>query len=157
MHRKFLLGVVLAMTVGLLALPGTAGADHAGHQGATLSRTLTATLTGDAEVPAVTTDAVGLVRITIDRPKHLLCYELVTTGIDAAAGHIHRAARGSNGPVVVDLGAFGEPFGSSSSGCTTVDNRRLLRNLVKTPGRFYVNLHTSANPGGEIRGQLAER
>jgi len=114
-------------------------------------------LTGDAEVPAVTTDAVGLIRITIDRPKHLLCYELVASGIAVQAGHIHRAAPGSNGGVVVDLGAFGEPFGSTSAGCTTVDNWRLLRNLVNTPGKFYVNLHTTAYPGGEIRGQLADR
>jgi hypothetical protein len=157
MRRRFLLGVSLALIGGMLILPGIASADHVDHQGLTWTRTLTATLTGDGEVPPVETDAAGLARITLDRRKHLLCYELIITGIEPVAGHIHRSAPGTNGGPVVDLDTFGEPFGPTSAGCTVVDDAALLRDMVQHPRRYYVNLHTTAYPGGEIRGQLAER
>ena len=157
MRRKILLGAAVAMVAGLFALPAVASADHPGHLGRTWSRTLTATLTGSGESPAVPSEASGLFRITIDRRKHLLCYEGVITGMEAVAGHIHKAPPGENGGVVVDLGAIGEPLGSSTAGCAIGLDAALLRDIVLTPKAFYVNLHSEAYPGGEIRGQLAER
>lgn len=158
MHRRFLLGVSLAVLVGLFALPAVANADHAGdHLGITRSRVLTATLTGDGEVPPVDVDGAGLIRVTIDRAKHLLCYELVTSNITIVAGHIHEAAAGSNGSVVVDLTPIGQALGETSSGCTLDVGKGILRRIKTNPAGFYVNLHTAAYPGGEIRGQLARR
>jgi hypothetical protein len=158
MHRKFLLGVSLAMLVGLFALPAVASADHSGdHMGITKSRVLTATLTGDAEVPPVDVDGTGLIRVTIDRAKHLFCYELVASDITIVAGHIHEAAAGSNGAVVVDLNPIGQALDETSSGCTLEVGKGILRRIKTNPEGFYVNLHTADNPGGEIRGQLARR
>jgi len=157
MRRRVMLGVALAIVVGLAALPAVANADHPGHLGRTWSRTLTATLTGSGEVPPVATEASGLFRVTIDRRKHLLCYEGVITGMEPVAGHIHKAPPGENGGPVVDLAAIGEPLGSSTSGCVTGIGAALLRDIVQTPKQFYINMHSDSYPGGEIRGQLAER
>ena len=157
MHRKFLVGITMALVGGLLALPAVASADHAdGHLGVTKARVVTATLTGTGEAPVNDSAAAGMIRITVDRAKHLLCYELVATGIDIVAGHIHKAPAGSNGGVELDLNSFGQPLDEVSSGCTADVRKGLLRGLAKNPDRFYVNLHTEEFPGGEIRGQLAK-
>jgi len=158
MRRRFLFGVVLAVVVGLFALPGVASADHNDAMGQTRSRVLTATLTGDGQVPAVESVDSGLGRITIDRRKHLVCYELIVTGEEAiTAGHIHKGAAGVAGPPVIDFSAFGEAFGSTSSGCTIDDGGGLLKDMLLRPRQYYINLHSAANPAGEIRGQLVER
>ena len=156
MHRRFLVGVTMALIGGLLALPAIASADHAdGHMGVTKAKVVTATLTGTGEAPVNDSTAAGMIRITVDRDKHLLCYELVATGIEIAAGHIHKAPAGSNGEVVLDLNSFGQPLDEVSSGCTAEVRKGLLRGLANNPHRFYVNLHTAKFPGGEIRGQLS--
>ena len=157
MRRRFLVGITALLVVGMLAIPGLANADHANHLGHSWTRTLTASLTGEGEVPPVNSDAAGLVRITIDRRKHLLCYELVASGIEVVAGHLHKARAGTNGAPVVDFSTFGEEFGSTSAGCTLDVSRALLRDIVIHPKQYDVNLHTETYPGGEIRGQLAER
>lgn len=156
MHRRFLVGITLVLVGGLLALPAVANADHAdGHLGETKARVATATLTGTGEVAVNDSEAAGVIRITVDRAKHLLCYELVATGIDIVAGHIHKAPAGTNGGVVLDLNSFGQPLGEVSVGCQADVRKGLLRGLANNPDRFYVNLHTVEFPGGEIRGQLA--
>lgn len=63
------------------------------------------------------------------------------------AAHIHNGAIGLNGPVVVPLTLSGGVFVGSFTGTTT--NLSQLRG-----GTWYVNIHTAAFPGGEIRGQL---
>jgi CHRD domain len=66
----------------------------------------------------------------------------------AFAAHIHSGARGKAGPVIVPLCA---PCKSGARGSTTVDASVLT---VLEAGRGYVNVHTTKNPAGEIRGQL---
>ena len=98
-----------------------------------------------------------------------LSYELRATGPiqNATAAHIHLGARTQNGPVVLFL--FGPSAGQNfqagdliSSG--TADDSDVIARPGFTPtianlvermrqGRTYVNLHTTAHPGGEIRGQ----
>ncbi|MFL5950358.1 MAG: CHRD domain-containing protein [Gaiellaceae bacterium] len=67
----------------------------------------------------------------------------------AMAAHIHSGARGKAGPVIVPLCA---PCRSGAHGRATV-NASVLNALES--GRTYVNVHTTKNPAGEIRGQLA--
>jgi hypothetical protein len=86
-----------------------------------------------------------------------LCYGLAVRDIeDPIAAHIHRGGRNTNGPIVVPLTApvAGDP--GNSSDCTTL-NRRLVRQIRRNPGRFYVNVHTQDFQDGAIRGQLFSR
>ncbi|MEP7362683.1 MAG: CHRD domain-containing protein [Acidobacteriota bacterium] len=82
----------------------------------------------------------------------------------ATAAHIHRGARGMNGPVVIDFNlpaATNTVAGQMATIATTfevTDSTMLatLNEIVNNPGAFYVNVHTQSNPNGHIRGQLAE-
>lgn len=71
-----------------------------------------------------------------------------------AAAHIHQAASGANGPVLFTI--VGNPTTSGSS-TATVANIPPDTIAAITSGTAYVNLHTAANPSGELRGQLLPR
>ncbi|QXJ24638.1 CHRD domain-containing protein [Actinomadura graeca] len=72
-------------------------------------------------------------------------------------GHIHRGARGANGPVVADLFAAPSGLPASVTGIAGVSQVApgLAREITNAPGGFYTNLHTAEFPGGAVRGQLA--
>jgi hypothetical protein len=115
-----------------------------------------AKLTGASEVPAADTDGSGTAVIRVNHGKKRVCWQLSVSGIGAAtAAHIHKAAAGVNGPVVVALSA---PDGTTgkASGCATVTDRALLKDLIKKPGDYYVNVHNVESPGGAVRGQLGK-
>ena len=63
--------------------------------------------------------------------------------------HIHQGAAGTNGPVVVD---FMEPV-NGLTGCVHTD-ASLIKQIRQDPAGFYVNVHTTTFPAGEVRGQL---
>jgi hypothetical protein len=91
----------------------------------------------------------GTASVTIRMGSSELCYTLTVTGLtDVTAAHIHR---GSTGDIVVPLTA---PTSGTSSGCTTVP-KALLQEIVRSPGAFYVNVHTSAKPTGHVQGALS--
>jgi len=71
--------------------------------------------------------------------------------IGAAVMHIHRGAAGVNGPIVFDLGNPASPVEAVWTGMTPADVADLFA------GNFYVNIHTSGRPAGEIRGQIRPR
>jgi CHRD domain len=93
----------------------------------------------------------GSATFTIRVAKSELCYTLNVSnlGSSVTAAHIHR---GSTGDVVVPLAA---PTTGSSSGCVDVA-KALLREIVASPGAFYVNVHTDAFPNGQVRGDLSK-
>jgi hypothetical protein len=136
------MGVVLPL---LLADPAVA----AQGQG-----TLSATLTGAAEVPGPgDPDGSGTAQVTIDVGHQTLCYQLTVSNIATpTAAHIHRGPVGVAGPVVVPLAA---PVHGSSSGCLTVD-RHLLSDILNRPAEYYVNVHNAEFPDGAVRGQLSK-
>lgn len=151
MRRR--MGVLLAAAgmVAALAVPavGLVG-------GETNATSMVATLTGGGEVPAVSTRMAGIARVTIDLDKRLICYDLSVTGKRTpAAVHIHEGAADANGPIVIDFGAFGQKIARNSKGCTRQFAKSVLSPIVANPTGYYVNVHTPANPGGEVRGQLA--
>lgn len=83
-----------------------------------------------------------------------LCYTLEVDGLSAAvaAAHIHVGERNAPGPVVVPLSTMAETSFEVDT-CTTADPM-LLAAIEADPSAYYVNVHTTNNPPGEIRGQL---
>jgi hypothetical protein len=115
--------------------------------GAAAKTVVKATLAGASEVPKGSPTGKGTATITLAGNK--VCWTLTFTGIGTpAASHIHKGKPGTAGPVVVPLGgAF------KAKGCTTA-SAALVRAIGRTPGAYYVNIHTAKFPGGAIRGQL---
>lgn len=108
------------------------------------------TLSGAEEVPPVTTSASGSGTISVKDDKSV-SGSVTTTGVAGTAAHIHMGAKGRNGPVIV-------PLTKSSDGNTwTVPEGRTLTDAqyeAYKAGNLYVNVHSAANKGGEVRGQL---
>lgn len=107
------------------------------------------TLGGDQEVPAVSTAAKGSGTVTIGDDGTVKGM-ITTSGVTATAAHIHMAGAGKNGPVVVPMVKSGD------SGWTFAPDAKLNADQMKAfkAGDLYINVHSAANPGGEIRGQL---
>jgi hypothetical protein len=106
-------------------------------------------LSGAEETPPVTTTtASGVAIFAFDPATRQLSYEMATYGVTATAAHIHRGAVGVAGPVAYPLTT---PAAGSSVGAVTlsVSDEALLLS-----GGLYVNVHSAAYPGGEIRGQI---
>ena len=106
-------------------------------------------LTGASEVPAVTTAAAGTATVDI-KPDRSVKVLVVVTGMTATASHIHEAAAGANGPVIVPFTKTGDNTFASADGAKLTD----AQYESYKAGKLYVNVHSAANPGGEVRGQL---
>ena len=111
------------------------------------------TLSGSAEVPAVAGNAEGFANIVVSKTNKRVWVNAVysgTTGVITGA-HLHNAMAGLNGAVVVNLSDLID--GNRIIGSVEIDgNLDLWTKLAN--GEIYINLHTEANPNGEIRGNL---
>jgi hypothetical protein len=110
-------------------------------------------LSGANEVPANPTTATGFATVVLDNAGTTLSYTVSYSGLVAplTASHIHKAAAGVNGGV---LFGFAPPVGTTSgtfSGTITVTAANVAD---LNAGLYYVNIHSTAYPGGELRGQL---
>jgi CHRD domain len=108
----------------------------------------TVTLAGSNEVPPVTTSATGSANITIGADRSVKA-TVTATGMTATASHIHMAAAGSNGPVIVPFTKTGDTFSAAADAKLTEEQYAAYK-----AGKLYVNVHSAANPGGEVRAQL---
>jgi CHRD domain len=106
-------------------------------------------LSGDQEVPAVITTALGTGTFEIP-PDRSITGSVATTGINATAAHIHDGAVGKNGPVIVPLTKSGDNTWSVAPNTKLTDEQY----ASYLAGNLYVNVHSLSNPGGEIRAQL---
>ena len=163
MRRAILLTVMLALALAPTALAGD---------------NFVAPLSGDQEVPARDTRAVGVAKFKLSKDGTALEFKVNVANIDNVfASHIHCGAVGVNGPVGVTL------FGAAPGGGTV--NGTLAEGTITAPdlgnacgwtdlaavlaaiesGNTYVNVHTNDGvappntgpgdfPGGEIRGQI---
>lgn len=146
---QFLLrGTIAGAFVILLAGCGQMGtsSDSGGME------TYRATLSSSQEVPPNASAGSGNAEVMVNPSTMAMTYRVTYSGLTGPAtmGHIHGpAAVGQNAGVKV-------PFPSAAqspvtgSGTLTAEQYADLKG-----GRYYVNIHTATNPGGEIRGQLA--
>jgi CHRD domain len=114
----------------------------------------TATLSGSSEVPPVETAASGSATVTLNGMDMTLVGTYEGLSGPAQAAHIHGpAAEGANADVVIPLTLTeGSTAGSGTLAGTATLTEAQLADLQA--GLYYVNVHTEANGGGEIRGQL---
>ncbi|MDR3494431.1 MAG: CHRD domain-containing protein [Ancalomicrobiaceae bacterium] len=109
-----------------------------------------AALTAGDEVPATTSKGTGTLAATYDSSTKLLTWKGAYTGLSGAAtaAHFHGpAAIGKSAPVEVPLTAIASPFDGKAT-LTDAQAKDLMA------GMLYINVHTAANPNGEIRGQV---
>lgn len=122
-----------------------------------VSSSFVAALNGAQEVPRVTIPATGSGTFTLNTTHSELDFQVTVDAAQLsgpiAAAHIHNAPPGEDGPIVRDLGFTG---GTASGVWTSTDLQPLTPALVDEllAGNLYVNVHTAANSGGEIRGQI---
>ena len=114
--------------------------------------TLSARLSGASEVPATSSNASGTLSANLDKQTSLLSWTVTYSGLSgpATGGHFHGPAKvGQNAGVALPFtGSLESPIRGTAT--LTAAQMDAVMN-----GNWYVNLHTTANPGGEIRGQVS--
>lgn len=151
---------IAAIAVGLMALvPATMSAQTTGTE-------FEASLSGASEVPANESTATGTFTATLNAAGELE-WTLSVPEIEAAtAAHLHLGAAGENGEVVVSLFTAPEsgPVSSIDASGTAaaaaivgpLEGDFEAFQTALNAGEIYVNVHTSALPAGEIRGQVMQ-
>ena len=134
---------ILALTAaGVFAASAPALAEMASYK---------ADLAAASEVPPTTSKATGSVTATYDTASKKLTWKGSYTGLsgDATGAHFHAADVGKNGDVAVAITPDKSPFEGSA---TLTDAQA----ADLAAGKWYVNVHSKANPDGEIRGQVVK-
>src|SRR5579859_1445755 len=112
-----------------------------------------ATMSGKQEVPPTTSNGSGDVLAKLDTKTKQLSYTMTYMGLTgpATAAHFHGpAAAGANAGVAVPIGT--NPASPTTGTVTLTDAQ--MKDLES--GKWYANVHTEANKGGEIRGQMVQ-
>lgn len=125
----------------------------AGCASMTGSAEISASLSSAAEVPTNTSAATGSLQGRYDRSTRQLSWKLFYSGLSGPAtmAHFHGPAMpGQNAGVALGI----SNFASASEGKATLNDAQAADLLA---GKWYVNVHTAAHPGGEIRGQVMVR
>lgn len=131
---------------------GTNGSTDPAANIALPENTFATTLSGAQEVPPVTTNATGTGVVIIDPNTLAMKATIVTAGITGNAAHIHIAPPGVAGPIVFPLAET-----STGSGIWTTQATLTANQLADLrAGNYYFNVHSTANPNGEIRGQIVQ-
>jgi hypothetical protein len=116
------------------------------------TETFKGVLTNAAEVPPTTGSGAGTATVTLDTATKMITYDVIYSGLSgpAAAAHIHcGAAAGANSGVAVPFPKADSPI----TGSTTLTDAQVAD---LEAGKCYVNVHTAANKGGEVRAQLTK-
>jgi hypothetical protein len=145
MLRRVFLNAVLAAA---FAVPLSIGSSTGAFADTIAYR---AHLAGTREVPKNDSKGKGTFDATFDPATKVLTYTLTFEGLSgpATVAHLHGPApRGQNAGVLVPIG---KDIASPVSGSATLTDEQVADLKAR---KIYVNVHTAANPGGEIRGQL---
>ena len=139
--------------LALIAAVALAGAGCAAIGGQSSKAESSATqLSGAQEVPPVSTDASGQSTIRIGDDKSV-SGKLVLNRIKATAAHIHEGAKGSNGAVILPLTKTSDTTFVVPADAKLTDEQYANYKA----GKLYINVHSAAHPGGEIRAQLSPK
>ncbi len=139
-------------TVTVTGIEGVSGTTFTGTGGVVLGTSsvlFRSTLNGSKEVPSVSTSSTGSGSFTLT--ANGLQYDIMLSTISGSmitGAHFHRGATGINGPVVETLSFTNLRATGTWTNLTAQERDDIL------DGRIYVNVHTNANPNGEIRGQV---
>jgi CHRD domain-containing protein len=137
-----------ALITGLVAFAASTSAQR---DTSTNTAALTARLSGASEVPPTPSNAKGDLQATLDKSTRILTWTLTVSGLSGppTAAHFHGpAAAGENAGVAAPITVTGQ---ATDNGVITLTSAQMDDLLA---GRWYVNVHTTANPNGEIRGQM---
>src|SRR5436309_7175586 len=121
--------------------------------GPAIADKMKATLDGKAQVPPNASAATGTADIDYDAASKKLSWKLSYSGLSgpATAAHFHGPAEaGKNAGVAV---AIPNATASPVEGSATLTDAQAVD---LTAGKYYINIHTAANPRGEIRGQVTK-
>lgn len=116
--------------------------------GASFAADVRVSLSGDQEVPPVTTAAKGSGTIIINDDMTIRG-SVATTGVEGTMAHIHQGAVGKNGPPIITLTKSGDNWMVPADAKLSDAQYKAFK-----AGELYVNVHSAAHKGGEIRGQL---
>jgi hypothetical protein len=121
--------------------------------GPAFAEKMKATLDGKSEVPPNTSAGKGAADIDYDAASKKLTWKLTYSGLSGppTAAHFHGPAdAGKNAGVAV---AIPNATSSPAEGSATLTDAQAADFAA---GKYYINVHTAANPGGEIRGQVTK-
>lgn len=112
-------------------------------------------MSGANEMPAGDPDGSGTAKLRLNVARKRVCFTIRVKDIgDVVAAHIHAGGKNvASGPIKVTL-ISAPKAGTEFTGCAKKVPRKLIRKILRHPRRYYVNVHTTAYPGGAIRGQL---
>ena len=143
MNLKFVYAMASAAVLGLAGCGMMPGGESHGMQGEHV------TLSGKSEVPPNDSAASGMGMVSVSADGAVKV-EVKVSGMAATAAHIHMAAAGANGPVIVPLEKQG-----ADTFVSKADARMSAEQLAAyKAGKTYLNVHSAKMPGGEIRAQL---
>jgi hypothetical protein len=106
-------------------------------------------LTGAQEVPPVSTKATGKSTITVAKDRSV-SGTVTVDDMTPTASHIHQGAAGANGPVIIPLTKTSDKTFTGPANTKLTD----AQYAAYEKGSLYVNVHSAAHPGGEIRVQM---
>ncbi|WP_420473872.1 CHRD domain-containing protein [Noviherbaspirillum sp. ST9] len=107
-------------------------------------------LRGSQEVPPTVSAALGSGTVLVNPVNRQLTAGVTTSGLTGTAAHIHEAAPGVSGPIIIPLAE--SVTGSGIWTANTVLTESQFNALLA--GNLYFNVHSTAFPNGEIRGQI---
>lgn len=145
-HLKTAIG--LAIVASLTTLTGCASIDKMTSSAASTIRG-DEKLSGAQEVPPVTSAATGSANIQV-AADGMVSGSVTTAGVVSTMAHIHMAPAGQNGPVIVPLTKTGDNTYMVPPGAKLTPAQLEAYKM----GSLYVNVHSDAHKGGEIRAQL---
>jgi hypothetical protein len=140
--------VVIFIAISIFSLVSCSNSDSNADPSTT---NFTAVLNGANEVPANNSTAAGTATLTFNNSTKIFSITVNHNIASPTGGHIHMGAAGINGSVVFPFTTLTTPFTYTSAALTAAQESDLKANL------YYVNIHTTAFNGGEIRGQLVKR
>jgi hypothetical protein len=121
----------------------------AAYAGSVASDEIKVVLSGNQEIPPVVTSASGIGPIIVG-PDRSVTGSVTVSGMSPTVAHIHEAAAGANGAIVIPLSKTAENIWTVPAGTKLTDAQ------VESykAGTLYFNIHSAAYKGGEIRGQI---